>query len=70
MACLVAAMVVTVLQYLRLHDKHLLPLLGLFACLALAHSRGEWDPVGRAFHFGAVGMGLLEVLVLRGREVR
>jgi hypothetical protein len=69
-ACLVAAIVVTLAQYLRLSDRRLLPLLGLFVCLAIAHSRGEWEPVGRVFHFGAVGMGLLEVFVLRRGEAR
>jgi hypothetical protein len=69
-SCLVAAMVVTLLQYLRLRDQRLLPLLGLFACLAFGHFLGEWDPWGRVFHFGAVAMGLVEVLVLGVREGR
>jgi hypothetical protein len=69
-AFLVAAMVVTLLQFLRLRDRRLLPLLGLFSCLALGHFRGEWDPWGRAFHFAAATMGLVEVLVLSPRQSR
>jgi hypothetical protein len=69
-AFLVAATVVTLLQYLRVRDQRLLPLLGLFACLALGHFRGEWDPWGRAFHFGAGTMGLVELLMLSPRHPR
>jgi hypothetical protein len=60
----VAAVVVTVLQYLRLHDRRLLPLLGLFTFLALAHFRGEWDVWGRRCHFaaGLCGLTLLAML--------
>ena len=69
-ACLLAATIVTLAQYLRLKDRRLLPMVGLFACLAVSHSQGEWDPWGRAFLFGALGMGLLEVLVLSVRAAR
>lgn len=60
----VAAVVVTLLQFLRLHDRRLLPLLGLFAFLALAHFRGEWDVWGRRFHFAAGLCGLVLLALL------
>jgi hypothetical protein len=60
----VAAVVVTLLQYLRLHDRRLLPLLGLFVFLALAHFRGEWDFWGRHFHFAAGLCGLILLAML------
>jgi hypothetical protein len=67
-AFLVAAMVVTLLQFLRLRDRRLLPLLGLFSFLALGHFRGEWDTWGRAFFFAGAAMGLVEVLMLSARH--
>lgn len=68
LAFFVAATVVTLLQYLRLRDPRLLPLLALFAFLGLAHSRGEWDPWGRRFHFAAGASGLVLLLVLSPRH--
>lgn len=63
-AFFVAATVVTLLQFLRLRDRRFLPLLALFALLALAHFRGEWDGWGRAFHFGAGVAGLVLLATL------
>ena len=39
----VAATVVTLMQLLRRHEQQLLPLLALFACLAVARSLGPWS---------------------------
>jgi hypothetical protein len=69
-AFFIAAMVVTLLQFLKVRDKRLVPLLGLFACLALGHFRGEGDPWGRSFHFAAGSLGLLEVLLISPPRTR
>ena len=63
----VASTVVTLVQFLRLRDRRLLPLLALFTLLALAHFRGEGDGWGRAFHYGAglAGLGVLVMLAPR-----
>jgi hypothetical protein len=59
----VAATVVTLLQFVRLREKRLLPLLALFTCLAVAHSRGDWF-AARPWHIaaGLAGLALLVVL--------
>ena len=67
-AFFVASTVVTLLQFLRLRDRRLLPLLALFALLALAHFRGEWDAWGRASHVGAGIAGLVALLMLSPRH--
>jgi hypothetical protein len=67
-AFFVAATLVTLMQYLRLRDRKLLPLLALFAFLGLAHSRGEWDRWGRLFHFAAGVSGLVLLLALSPRH--
>jgi hypothetical protein len=67
-AFFVASTLVTLVQYLRLRDRRLLPLLALFAFLGLAHSRGEWDPWGRRFHLAAGASGLLLLLALSPRQ--
>ena len=59
-----AAVVVTLLQYLRVWEKRMLPLLALFAFLALGHFRGEWDSWGRLFHLAAGLCGLLLLAML------
>ena len=64
----VAAVAVTLIQYLRLRDRRLLPLLALFAFLALAHQLGEWDAWGRRFHVAAGCAGLLLLLALSPRH--
>ena len=68
-AFFVASTVVTLLQFLRLRDWRLLPLLALFALLALGHFRGEWDGWGRAFHFGAGVAGLSVLVALSPRQI-
>jgi hypothetical protein len=59
----VAATVVTLLQFVRVREKRLLPLLVLFACLAVAHSRGDWF-AARPWHIaaGVAGLALLVIL--------
>ena len=63
----VAATVVTLLQFVRVKQRRLLPLLALFALLAGAHQRGEWDAWGQGFHYlaGVAGLVLLVVLLPR-----
>jgi len=66
-SCCLAAMIVALLQYVRLRDARFLPMLGLFACLAIARVVGAWQ-WAFASEIGAVGFGLLEVLMLGARE--
>ena len=66
----VAATVVTLLQYLRIRERRLLPLLALFVLLALAHSREAWDPWGRRFHLAAGTAGLALLAMLSPRPQR
>lgn len=63
----VAATVVTLLQFIRLRDKRIVPLMALFACLAAAHAQADWQ-VGRIFHFAAGFAGLVLLLVLSPRH--
>ena len=60
----VAATVVTLVQFVRLHDRRLLALTAMFVLLAAAHSRGGDDPWGRRLHLaaGTAGLGLLVLL--------
>jgi len=68
----VAAMVVTLMQFLRVRRRRLLPVLALFAFLALAESREHWDVWRRGFHAFAVvaGLGLVVVLSAPHEEDR
>ncbi len=63
-AFFVAATVVTVLQWVRLRRRPLLPLMAVFAFLALAHTRPDWSPWQGRFHMaaGLAGLALLYVL--------
>ena len=54
----VAAAVVTLMQFIRLRDRRLLPLLAMFALLAAAHDQSDWF-VARRLHFAAGGCALL-----------
>ena len=66
-AFFVAAAVVTLLQYIRLREKRLLPLLSLFALLALAHSLD--DPYAARWLLVAAGVaGLVLLVVLSARQ--
>jgi len=66
----VAATVVTLLQYLRIRERRLLPLLALFLLLALAHSREAGDPWGPRFDLAAGTAGLAMLAVLSPRAQR
>ncbi len=70
-AFFVAAAAVTLGQWLRLRERRLLPLLALFALLAVAHSQGDWA-AARPYHFtaGAAGLFLLVMLSPRPPGVR
>jgi hypothetical protein len=63
----VAATVVTILQFLRLRDRRLLPLLAVFACLALAHAQADgyraWP-----YHLAAGIAGLVLLFALSPRQ--
>jgi hypothetical protein len=65
----VAALVVTLLQFLRVRDRRLLPLIVLFTFLALAESQDDWRP-RRWFQAGAVAAGLSLVAILSRPEGR
>lgn len=62
----VAATVVGLFQFLRLRDRRLLPLLGVFALSAAAHAQTDWF-VARRLHLavGACGLLLLGVISWR-----
>jgi hypothetical protein len=66
-AFLVASMVVTLMEFLRLRDRRLLPLLALFTCLGLGHSRDWWDPWKEHWQMAAIAAGLVQLLVLSRR---
>lgn len=66
-AFFVAATVVTLMQYVRVGERRLLPLLALFACLALAHSREDWS-AARRFHLAAGVAGLALLVMLSPRQ--
>jgi hypothetical protein len=55
----VAGAVVTVVQFLRLRDRRLLPLAFLLAFLAGAEGREPWDAWRRRFHVAALASGLV-----------
>jgi signal transduction histidine kinase len=64
----IAATVVGLLQYLRLRDRRLLPLLALFAFQAQALSREWWDVWKDVFQAAACAAGLLLLLMLSPRH--
>lgn len=64
----VAATVVTLMQLLRRHERRLLPLLALFACLALARSLGQGSRWATGFEVAAVAAGLVLVAMLTPRH--
>jgi hypothetical protein len=63
----VAAAVVTLLQYVRVRDRRLLPLMAMFALLAAAHDQTDWF-VARRLHFAAGACALLAVGLLGWRR--
>jgi hypothetical protein len=64
----VASMVVTLVQYVRLRDRRLLPLLALFTFQALAFSREWWDYKRDVFQAASCASGLVLLLVLTLRR--
>jgi hypothetical protein len=66
----VSATLVTVIQYFRVRERRLLPLLALFVFLALAHSREPGEPWGGRFHLaaGTAGLALLAMLSPRAQR--
>lgn len=63
----VAATVVGLYRFLRLRDRRLLPLVGVFALSAAAHAQTDWF-VARRLHFAAGLCGLLLLGVLSWRR--
>jgi hypothetical protein len=63
-----AGLAVSAVQFLRSRDPRLLPLVGLFAALAAAHTRSEWDPAGRALHYAAGACALALAFALGRRR--
>lgn len=68
-AFFVASTAVALLQFLRLRDRRFVPLMALFALLALGHFRGPSDGWGRLFHFAAGGAGLAVLVMISPRHV-
>lgn len=64
----VAATVVTLMQLLRRHERRLLPLLALFACLALARALGQGSRGAVGFEVAAVAAGLVLLAMLTPRH--
>jgi len=59
-----AGLGVTLVQYLRRRDRRLLPLMALFAALAAAETREEWDPWQDGLRLVAGGAALVLVALL------
>jgi hypothetical protein len=64
----VAASIVSLVQWLRVKERRLLPLLALFLLLALSDSRESWDPWKRWFELLAGGAGLVLLVMLTPRH--
>jgi hypothetical protein len=62
----VAAAVVTLLHWLRVHDRRLLPMMGLFVSLAGAESLEWWHQWRLFFVVAGVACGLVLVAMLQG----
>src|SRR5262249_27914401 len=54
----VAAAVITLMHWLRMKDRRLLPLLGVFTMMAAAHSFEWWHQWHYLFELAAIGCGL------------
>jgi hypothetical protein len=64
----VAALLAALVQYLRLRDARLLPLLAMFALLAVAHHQDDWY-AARPWHLAAGAAGLVLLVVMGRRPV-
>jgi hypothetical protein len=62
----VAAAVITLMHWLRVHDRRLLPVMGLFLSVAGAEALEWWHPWRFAFMVAAVACGLALVAMLQG----
>jgi hypothetical protein len=60
----VAAAVVALVQFWRLRDRRLAPIAVMFAMLAGAESREDWEPWHRRYQLGALAAGLTVVALL------
>ena len=60
----VAGAVITVVQFLRLRDRRLLPLAFLLAFLGGAEGREPWEPWRRRFQIAALASGLTLLAML------
>jgi hypothetical protein len=65
----VAGAVVTLMRWLQVHDRRLLPLMGLFLMLAAAESLEWWHRWRYAFDLAAAAFGLVLVPMLDRRQV-
>ena len=65
---LVASTVVTLMQWLRVHDRRLLPLTLMFVMMAAEQSLEWWHPWKYSFELAAAACGLVLMAMLRGRE--
>ena len=66
----VAAAVVTLVHWLRMKDRRLLPLLGLFTLMAAAHAFEWWHQYHYFLELAAIvcGLGLLPLTDRRGTQ--
>lgn len=64
----VAATVVTLMQLLRRHERRLIPLLALFACLAVARFLDVGSRWAVAFEGAAIASGLVLLAMLTPRH--
>jgi hypothetical protein len=64
----VAATVVTLMQLLRRHERRLMPLLALFACLAVARFLAPGSRWAVAFEVAAIVSGLVLLAMLTPRH--
>jgi hypothetical protein len=63
----VAATVVTLIQYVRVREARLLPLLAMFVLLTVGHTRGDWF-AARPYHVAAAAAGLVLLAMLSPRH--
>jgi hypothetical protein len=62
----VASTVVTLMHWLRVHDRRLLPLMGMLVMLAAAQSLQWWHPWRYGFELAAAACALVLMSMLRG----
>jgi hypothetical protein len=62
----VASTVVTLMHWLRVRDRRLVPLMGMLAMLAAAQSLEWWHPWRHAFELAAAAGALVLMSMLRG----